>query len=56
LIDKSWISVFGEIAMVQEPDSNDFGWGENRIYSRSYCWLMLFKDGNRIDLHIQIKE
>ncbi|WP_024831698.1 aminoglycoside 6-adenylyltransferase [Ruminiclostridium josui] len=56
LIDKSWISVFGEIAMVQEPDSNDFGWGENRNYSRSYCWLMLFKDGNRIDLHIQIKE
>ncbi len=56
LIDKSWISVFGEIAMVQEPDSNDFGWGENTDYSRSYCWLMLFKDGNRIDLHIQIKD
>ncbi|WP_041700163.1 aminoglycoside 6-adenylyltransferase [Clostridium sp. BNL1100] len=56
LIDKNWISVFGEIAMVQEPDSNDFGWGENTDYSRSYCWLMLFKDGNRIDLHIQVKE
>ncbi len=56
LIDKSWISVFGEIAMVQEPDSNDFGWGQNTDYSRSYCWLMLFKDGNRIDLHIQIKD
>ncbi|WP_242835329.1 aminoglycoside 6-adenylyltransferase [Ruminiclostridium papyrosolvens] len=56
LINKSWISVFGEIAMVQEPDSNDFGWGENTDYSCSYCWLMLFKDGNRIDLHIQIRE
>ncbi len=56
LEDKSWISVFGEIAMVQEPDSNDFGWGQNTDYSRSYCWLMLFKDGNRIDLHIQIKD
>ncbi len=56
LIDKSWISVFGEIAMVQEPDSNDLGWGQNADYNRSYGWLMLFKDGNRIDLHIQIKE
>ncbi len=56
LIDKSWITVFGDIAMVQEPDSNDLGWGQNADYGRSYGWLMLFKDGNRIDLHIQIKE
>lgn len=56
LIDKSWISVFGDIAILQEPDSNDLGWGQNADYSRSYGWLMLFKDGNRIDLHIQIKE
>ncbi len=56
LKDKSWISRFGDIAIVQEPDSNDLGWGQKADYSRSYCWLMLFKDGNRIDLHIQIKE
>jgi aminoglycoside 6-adenylyltransferase len=56
LTDKSWISVFGDIAIVQEPDSNDLGWGQNADYSRSYGWLILFKDGNRIDLHIQIKE
>ena len=56
LLDKSWILVFGDIAIVQEPDSNDLGWGQNADYSRSYTWLMLFKDGNRIDLHIQIKE
>lgn len=56
LSDKGWISVFGDIAMVQEPDSNDLGWGQNADYSRSFCWLMLFKDGNRIDLHIQTKE
>jgi aminoglycoside 6-adenylyltransferase len=56
LTDKSWISIFGDIAIVQEPDSNDLGWGQNADYSRSYCWLMLFKDGTRIDLHIQIKE
>ena len=56
LTDKSWVSIFGDIAMVQEPDSNDLGWGQNADYSRSYGWLMLFKDGTRIDLHIQIKE
>lgn len=56
LKDKRWVSIFGDIAMVQEPDSNDLGWGQNANYSRSYGWLMLFKDGNRIDLHIQIIE
>ncbi|GLC82687.1 aminoglycoside 6-adenylyltransferase [Lacrimispora brassicae] len=56
LQDKSWINIFGEIAVVQEPDSNDFGWGAARDYTKSYGWLILFKDGNRIDLHIMIKE
>jgi aminoglycoside 6-adenylyltransferase len=56
LQDKSWISVFGEFAMVQEPDSNDLGWGQAHDFSCSYGWLMLFKDGNRIDLHIETKE
>lgn len=55
LADKRWIDVFGDIAVVQEPDSNDLGWGGHADHSRSYTWLMLFKDGNRIDLHIQIK-
>ncbi len=56
LSDKSWISVFGDIAMVQEPDANDLGWGQNADYSRSYTWLILFKDENRIDLHIEAIE
>src|SRR5690554_6860729 len=56
LTDKSWIYVFGDITIVQEPDSYDHGWGQNADYGRSYGWLMLFKDGNRIDLHIQIEE
>ena len=56
LEDKTWISKFGDIAIVQEPDSNDLGWGVNADYSRAYTWLMLFKDGTRIDLHIEIKE
>jgi len=56
LDDKSWISVFGDPAIIQEPDSNDFGWGIYADFSRSYAWLMLFKDGNRIDLTIKTKE
>jgi aminoglycoside 6-adenylyltransferase len=55
LADKSWISVFGDFAMVQEPDSNDLGWGQDFDFNRSYGWLMLFTDGTRIDLHIEIK-
>jgi aminoglycoside 6-adenylyltransferase len=53
---KDWISLFGEIAIVQEPDNNDFGWGIQANFDRSYTWLILFKDGVRIDLNIQIKE
>lgn len=54
--DRHWLSNFGESAMVQEPDSNDLGWGQQNDTGRSYCWLMLFTDGNRIDLRIQINE
>lgn len=58
LANKNWIEQFGEIAIVQEPDWNDIKTG---LYegqydsSRRYAWLMLFKDGNRIDLGIEIK-
>lgn len=56
LQNKSWINIFGEIAVVQEPDSNDFGWGKGCDFIKSYGWLILFKDGNRIDLRIMIRE
>ncbi|MFC4388929.1 aminoglycoside 6-adenylyltransferase [Gracilibacillus marinus] len=45
---KNWITRFGEIAIVQEPNKE-----EQDIY---YTWLMLFTDGNRIDLHIRTIE
>ncbi|MFA5479805.1 MAG: aminoglycoside 6-adenylyltransferase [Candidatus Muiribacteriota bacterium] len=48
-----WINYFGEIAMIQEPDSELFNFPEKVDYSKSYAWLILFKDGNRIDLTIQ---
>ncbi len=56
LSDKTWIKIFGEVAVMQEPDSNDFGWGKDCDFTKSYGWLILYKDGNRIDLHIMTKE
>jgi len=56
LDNKNWISIFGELSIVQEPDSKDYGWGSDADDTRSYAWLMLFTDGVRIDLTIQIKD
>lgn len=53
LADTYWLCIFGELAMKQEPDSLAFGWGKNSNASCSYTWLMLFQDGNRIDLTIK---
>lgn len=54
--DKTWINAFGDLIMMQEPDKSDFGEGIDFDFTRSYGFLMLFTDGNRIDLRIQIKE
>lgn len=54
--DRNWIRVFGELRMVQEPDKLDKMLGREVDFSSSYGYLMLFQDGNRIDLHIQILE
>lgn len=54
--DDNWINMFGELLMLQEPDKNDQSCGPNLDFIRSYGYLMLFKDGNRIDLHIETKE
>ncbi|WP_010098720.1 aminoglycoside 6-adenylyltransferase [Ornithinibacillus scapharcae] len=53
---EQWISVFGEILMLQEPEKNDKALGRNVNLSQNYGYLMLFQDGNRIDLHLQTKE
>lgn len=54
--DEGWIHIFGELLMLQEPDKNDRSWGGQAELNQSYGYLMLFKDGNRIDLHIETKE
>lgn len=46
LKDRDWLKAFGEVALIQEPNREE--------PEKYYTWLMLFKDGNRIDLHIRI--
>lgn len=62
LENNDWINLFGDILLMQEPDRNDFvrehstADGNNsfcRKQIENYGYLMLFADGNRIDLHIQ---
>lgn len=54
--DENWINIFGALLMVQEPDKLDQGIGLDINFERRYAYLMLFTDGNRIDLTIQTKE
>ncbi|MFS0562313.1 aminoglycoside 6-adenylyltransferase [Terribacillus sp. 179-K 1B1 HS] len=50
-----WIDVFGERLMMQEPDKLDKLRGLN-VDTNSYGYLMLFQDGNRLDLRLQTIE
>ena len=60
LQDRSWLSNFGTPLIVQEPDFNDSNtsWfsSEEINFERKYTWLMLFDDGNRVDLGLEIIE
>lgn len=54
--DKTWLNTFGDLLMMQEPDKNDHQLQMDVDFNKSYGFLMLFTDGNCIDLHILIKE
>lgn len=45
--DRSWISNFGELMIMQTPDEME---GSTQNYNEKFCFLMQFIDGNRIDL------
>lgn len=51
--DPNWIDCFGELLVMQEPDKNDQLMGLEVNIEDTYGYLMLFKDGNRIDLHLE---
>lgn len=54
--DAGWMNAFGNIALKQEQD-DAFGYGERfgiqSGYENSYSWLLLFEDGNRIDIGVE---
>ncbi|PLS01866.1 aminoglycoside 6-adenylyltransferase [Neobacillus cucumis] len=53
---EQWIKLFGDLLIIQEPDKNDKFIRLEEDSVKSYGYLMLFTDGNRIDLHIETKE
>ncbi len=53
ILDKDFISYFGEILYMQYPDENPYFPSDTE---NSYGWLMQFKDGVRIDLTVQSTE
>src|SRR5699024_8729610 len=53
LQDKKWLQVFGDILIMQEPDKVDRAMGQGSGDPRCYTYLMLFTDGNRIDLRLE---
>ncbi|MGM0846644.1 MAG: aminoglycoside 6-adenylyltransferase [Bacillota bacterium] len=54
--DNKWLESFGNLLMIQEPDNNDHMAGKKINSGDSYGYLMLFADGNRIDLQLQSRE
>lgn len=48
--DRQWIQKFGDILYMQYPDEFP---GEPADKENFYGWLMQFKDGTRIDLHVE---
>lgn len=47
--DRAWIDRFGTRLLMQRPGEFE---GDEDDPDRWYCWLMLFDDGNRLDLHV----
>ena len=50
--EKSWLSRFGEICVMQEPDATALPYAKTNL-EVGYAYLMQFEDGNRIDLTIR---
>ena len=51
--DKEWIKTFGEVLYMQCPEEMDRLIGIDCDIDACYGWLVMFTDGNRLDLHVQ---
>ena len=56
LCERGWLDAFGEIAIMQEPDAMDAVLGRETDFDAAYTFMILFSDGNRIDLHIETEQ
>lgn len=56
LNNNDFLKLFGEAAIISQPDLNDTSFGLCADFSKSYTYLMIFKDGVRIDLRLLTKE
>ena len=54
--DHTWTKVFGELLIRQLPDEMEVGKEAGSDHNVSFSYLMLFKDGNRIDLTLFPKD
>ena len=50
--DREWIRRFGDILFMQYPDEHP-DYPSDSDKENSYGWLMIFKDGNRLDLTVK---
>lgn len=51
--DEEFIYRFGEVLYKQEPDKVDKSLGKDVNYDEHYTWLVIYTDGNRIDLTVE---
>ncbi len=49
---EAWIDVFGERMYMQCPEKVDKSFGLEVDFDKCFGWLIQFKDGNRLDLHV----
>ena len=54
--DHGWTNIFGDILIRQLPDEMDVGKEPGASENSGFAYLMLFKDGNRIDLTLFPKD
>jgi aminoglycoside 6-adenylyltransferase len=51
--DEGWIDTFGQLIIMQKPDEMDGLWPKHK---QKFTFLMIFEDGNRIDLTFMQKD
>lgn len=51
--DESFIRKFGDVLYMQKPDEMDKMLGKHVCFDDTYGWLVIYTDGNRMDIHVE---